>query len=173
METNVAQMPPNQSTVAAVAGPRASALPVNLTTDEKKWRYEFIGKLTDRNKTFPSNNKFGVMKALTVQDLCNSTTKTLQDIAVSLKKAEGDHDPEFNGNDALKINGITAQDWLQFLRLTIRKKNWDVHVADKRETIKDLEKQIAEAKTPEEKRREAELMLQGLKSGTGLMEEED
>lgn len=153
------------SPVAATTteAPKKASLPTKLTTEEENHRYQFIGRCVDRGINFPSSNKFGVQGSLSVQDLCNSNVKTLAEVATKIKKEEANHDPEFSGNDVLKINDIPATQWLEFFRLTIRKKNWNAYATDKRDTIKELKAKIDLAKTPEELRREAQAELDSLK----------
>lgn len=158
--TEVKEVP----TAATTPLPVKPALPVKLTTEEQNKRYQFIGKCVDKGINFPFNARFGVQGALTVQDLCNSSVKTLADIAKKIKKEEAEHDPEFSGNEILKIASVPATDWLDFLRLTIRKKNWDAYASDRRAEKKSLQGQIAAAKTPDELRKEAELKLASLDS---------
>lgn len=139
-----------------------NSVPVKLTAEEENQRYQFIGRCVDNNINFPSTQKFGVLGVMSVQDLCASNVSTLAAIAVKVKKEEANHDPEFSGNEELKISGIAAQRWLDFLRLTIRKKNWNAYAADKRAEKKSLQSQIAAAKTPDELRKEAEQKLAAL-----------
>lgn len=155
-------------TTTQVTGPQ---VPAKLTTEEMNSRYQFIGRCVDRGINFPSSNKFGVIGALSVQDLCNSNIRTLQDIAVKIKKEQADHDPEFNGTEELKINAIKADDWLAFLRLTIRKKLWDAYAAKIKTDKRVLQTAIDTAKTPEELRREAEVKLAQLNAIGGIEEE--
>lgn len=143
--------------------PKKSSLPTKLTPEEENHRYQFIGRCVDKGINFPSSNKFGVQGSLSVQDLCNSTIKTLRDIATKVKKEDASNDPEFSGNEVLKINGIPATEWLDFFRLTIRKKDWTVYASDKREQVKELKQTIDLAKTPEELRKEAQEKLDALK----------
>lgn len=145
--------------------------PVKLTAEEMNSRYQFIGKCVDKGINFPSSNKFGVQGAMSVQDICNSNVKTLQELAVRIKKEEAGHDPEFSGTEALKINGIDSTDWLNFLRLTIRKKNWDAYAAKVRTDKRVIMTAIENAKTPEELRREAEVKLAQLNAIGGIEEE--
>jgi len=159
MQSTEQQAAGTQSSAAVAAQPAVPSTPIALTAEEKKWRYEFIGKLTDRNITYPSTNKFGAMGTMTVQDLCNSNVETLQRIAKAIKKLEVDHDPEFDGAEELKIGVIKASEWLQFLKLTIRKKNWNKLMSGRRTEIENLRAQIAQAKTPDELRKEAEAKL--------------
>lgn len=145
-------------------------IPTKLTAEEKNQRYAFIGKCVDKGINFPGSNKFGVMGSLTMQDLCTSTTKTLQDIAKGIKVLNEKHDPEFDGKEPLRIAGVFAEDWLNFLRFTIRKKNHDTWAAARRAEIKALNTTIDQAKTPDELRREAEARLNELKA-LGLEED--
>lgn len=138
-------------------------LPTKLTAEEVTARYRFIGMCVDRGIVFPNVHRFGVQAAgMSVQDLCNSNIKTLQDIAVKIKKEEAGHDPEFSGTEELKISGVPAQQWLDFFRLTIRKKSWDILASEKRSEAKLLKAEIAAALTPEEKRKKAEEQLKAI-----------
>lgn len=151
------------SVAVATEAPKKSSLPTKLTIDEENHRYQFIGRCVDKGLNFPSSNKFGVQGSLSVQDLCNSNVSTIADIAIKVKKEEAMHDPEFSRNPILKINGIPATEWLEFFRLTIRKKDWNAYASVKKDTIKELKAKIDLAKTPEELRREAQAELDSLK----------
>lgn len=148
--------PPAPSTKASV--------PVKLTPEEMNARYQFIGRCVDKGINFPSSNKFGVQGALSVQDICNSNVKTIQDLAIRIKKEEAGHDPEFSGTEELKINGITSTVWLTFLRLTIRHKNWELYASRMRTEKRTLKAAIDAAKTPEELRKEAQERLNAIGS---------
>lgn len=150
--------------------PVKSDHPVKLTTEEENQRYQFIGRCVDNGVMFPSNTKFGVMGGMSIQDICNSATDTLAKIAIKIKKEDAEHDPEFSNNEELKIAKIPATKWLEFLRLTIRKKNWIAYASDMRAQKKGLQAQIAAAKTPDELRKEAEAKLAAL--GTEFPDEE-
>lgn len=149
------------TTTTTIAKPAvvANTKPVKLTNEEQNTRYTFIGKCVDKGINFPSNNKFGVVGAMSVQDLCTSNIKTLQDVAIKIKREQDGHDPEFSGTEELKINGILASEWLTFMRLTIRKKNWDAYASKMRTDKRVLQSAIDAAKTPEELRKEAQQKL--------------
>lgn len=147
----------------ATEAPKKSSLPTKLTTEEMNLRYQFIGKCVDKGIMLTNTTQLGVRGGQSIQDLCNSNVKTLQDIAIKMKKEDANHDPEFSSSEILKFSGIAATEWLEFFRLTIRKKNWDVYSSDKREHVKELKERINQAKTPEELRREAQAELDGLK----------
>lgn len=147
----------------ATEAPKKSTLPTKLSAEDMNLRYQFIGKCVDKGIMLTNTTQLGVRGGNSIQDLCNSSVKTLQDIAIKMKKEEANHDPEFSNNEILKFSGIPATEWLEFFRLTIRKKNWDVYSADKREQVKELKQTIDLAKTPEELRKEAQEKLDALK----------
>lgn len=143
--------------------PVKPGIPVKLTTEEMNTRYQFIGRCVDRNINYPGQLRFGVNTAMSVQELCAANIDTLRNIAKSIKKVTEGHDPEIDGTEEIIISRTPAAQWLQFVLLTIRKKNWDKYAADNKAHIKNLKEKIAAAKTPEELRKEAELELAGLK----------
>lgn len=152
---------------AAPVAPVKPAVPQKLTAEEENERYTFIGKCVDSNTNFPGGSRWGVPGGVTLQDLCNSTPTTLRDIGKRINKELTSHDPEFDGTEPLKIAGIPAEKWANFIRLTIRKKMYNTLVAEKRAEVKKLKATIEMAKTPDELRREAEAQLAVLRGELG------
>ena len=140
--------------------------PEKLTELEEQQRLLFIGNCVDKNYYLPTSTKFGVSQRTTVQDLCNSSIQTLQDIGTNIKKAIGNHDPEFSSTPEPQLGKIAASKWVDFIRLTIRKKKYEEYMERVNEKIKNLEEKISEAKTPQELRAEAEAELAELKKET-------
>ena len=137
--------------------------PEKLTDLEEQQRLLFIGNCVDKNIYLPTNTKFGVAQKTTVQDLCNSSIQTLQDIGTSIKKAIGNHDPEFSSTPEPQLGKIAASKWVEFIRLTIRKKKFEEYVDKVNSRMKELQEKIDGAKTPQELRAEAEAQLAELK----------
>lgn len=133
--------------------------PEKLTDAEEQQRLLFIGNCIDKNLYLPTNTRFGVAQKTTVQDLTNSSVETLQAIGSSIKKAIGDHDPEFSNAPEPMLGKLSASKWVEFIRLTIKRKRVQEYTEKTKEKIKQLQDQINEAKTPQEKRAEAEAQL--------------
>lgn len=150
--------------------PAKPATPEKLSSEEENKRLLFIGRCVDRDICLPANNRFGVTTKLTVQQLSNSSVDTLQGIGRSITVAIAGHDPEFSDSEVLKVGGIAAQDWVDFIRLNIRRAKWRAFAAKQRSLISSLKADIAAAETPEERRLKAEAQLAQL---TGDFKEEE
>lgn len=131
--------------------------PEKITEQEDQARLLFIGKCVDGNLLVPALNKFGVAQALTVQDICNSSIKSLKTLGTALEKSRaGIEGSRFSQVSEPTIGGAKYKDWEDFVFYTIKKKEYDLWKEKISEEVKALNQQIDAAKTPEEQRREAE-----------------
>ncbi len=130
--------------------------------NQSSWRLQFIGTCVDKNVQLSLPTKFGVIRPLTIQDIINSGPDTLLATVKSIKKAIADYDPELESPEGLRIQGLAAEDWQKMLILQLRKLKYKLHAASIKAKRKELEGIIHTAKTPEERRREAEASLAAL-----------
>lgn len=155
--------------IETVAVAKTDNTPKALTAAEKQWRLAFIGTCVDRNVMLDIPAKFGVIRPLTIQDIINSSPNTLIATIKSIRKAITDYDPDLEASEELKIRSIAAKDWEEMLTLQLRMQRYKLHVSELRAKKKELEGVLAELKTPEERRREAQ---EGLASLAGLADED-
>jgi hypothetical protein len=122
-----------------------------LTEEEVKSRYLFIGECVDNNVTMPNTTKFGVNAPMTVQDICSSNVPTLQKIGVALEKVQKDTTESrfVKTNDPI-VGKVPVSKWLDFIELTIVKKEHDAYTEKNAEKLKEIDSQLAKLETTEE-----------------------
>lgn len=126
-------------------------------------RNAFIAKCVDKNIKLPNTTKFGVSDQMTVQDLVNSNTETLQRIGSSIKKEADSIDPLFNPQEkGLTINGVPAEQWVSFIRLTLQKKLYEAELIKRKAEKALLRKEMEALETLPEKRKKLKARLSEL-----------
>lgn len=138
---------------------------IPLTKEQNDARLLFIGKCVDENVLLPTLLKFGVTEAKTVQDLSSANVQTLQNVGKQIKKQLADFDPEFSSdNSTLKISGIDAEKWVEFIKFTIRKKQHESLVRESAGKIAKIQEELETMKSPSERKEELQKRLADLQS---------
>lgn len=139
--------------------------PIALNEQENSARLLFIGKCVDENLALPNLAKFGVTQLMTVQDLVNANISTLQEIGKSIKKQMADYDPEFSSsNDGLYIKGVRAEEWIGFIKSTIRKKEFDAWKRSQLNKAKAIKAELETMKSPSQRKKDLQKQLAELEA---------
>lgn len=126
-----------------------------LTHEELKRHEDFVYRAVTDNTVLASSAKFGRELRLTVQEIVHSNVATLRAIGTQIEKVAKDAgSSEFAAEGPLKIGGVEASKWIDFLKLQI--KLTEAHESKVRtmRELRNLEAQLEEFKTPGEKRQE-------------------
>lgn len=115
----------------------------------------FIGKCVLKNAVINNNTKLGVTQPMTVQDLCAATVTTLKNVGTQLEKAQKNStSSRFSSEGPLKISGIPVEEWLDFIEITITRKEEEARIQANKEELEMISKQLEDMKTPAERKKE-------------------
>lgn len=144
---------------------------IKLTTEEDNKLTLFVGKAVRKNLSFPVlDTRVGNGARLTVQDMFNASTDTLQKIGKSLKKMQADFDPEFSSTESQKVGTVEISDLIEIVKLIIKENKYKEASNSLRRKRAELANSIASMKTPQELRIDAEKELASLPSDAELAE---
>lgn len=138
--------------------------PTKLSREQYDAMDKFIGKCVRKDAKL-QGSKFGAVTPLTVQELYKSNVITLQKQGQLLKKAIDEHDPEFTNSPVPLVSGIPASEWIDFIRLLIKRARWSEYAAKKRSQVANLQETINKNKSGDEIRKEAETELAAIANG--------
>lgn len=138
--------------------------PVALTQEENNARLFFIGKCVDENLTIPNYTKFGVTQPMTVQELTSSSDKTLESIYVSIQKQQNEASLGLKASKPLEISGISAQVWLDFIKLTVQNREYVAYQKQKAKEVNAVKAQLESMKSPSQKKKELQKLLAELEA---------
>lgn len=135
-----------------------------LSPEEFKFYNDFIVQCVTSNIVLQSASKFMRELRLPIQEIVHSNIGTLRDIGIQLEKVANEAgSSKFSLDGPLKLSGIDADKWIDFLALQIRICQLAYDTRKKESEIAKLEKELEQFKTPGEKRTEIETRLNELK----------
>jgi len=141
---------------------------LKLNIEENKSLNDFIGTCVRRNNKFQIlTNKATPYPHVGIQEVYNANTEVLIEYAKILDKKVRDHVGDFNpladaADQDLVVNGVIAKDLLVQLRLIIREKTYVSELNSLRAKQANLNAQLEDAKSPEEKKADINRQLQEL-----------
>lgn len=131
-----------------------------LTPEQQTARLLFIGRCVDGNITLPNASKFGVSQPMTVQDLSNSNTATLQKVGQALEKLQAEKGSgRFAQKTTPTTGGIPINEWMDFIELTLINKEALEEEANTAAEIKQLQRELDSLDSPEERKQKVRARL--------------
>lgn len=138
--------------------------PVALTAEQNTQRLLFIGKCVDENLTIPNYTKFGVNQPMTVQELASSSDKTLEGIYVSIQKQQNEAGLGLKASKPLEISGIPAQQWLDYIKLTVQNREYQTYKKDAAKKLATVKAELETMKSPSQKKKDLQNKLKELEA---------
>lgn len=131
---------------------------IALTTEQNTQRVLFIGKCVDTNAVLPNSTKFGVSQPLTVQELSQLNDKTLEQVYINIQKQSNEVSLGFN-KEPLKISGFPAQEWLEFIQLTVKNRAYVQYKNKVKAEKAALLSELEGMKSPSQKKKDLQKKL--------------
>lgn len=130
-----------------------------LTAEQNTARLLFIGKCVDTNAVLPNSTKFGVSQPLTVQELTQLNDKTLNQLYINIQKQISEETLGLKANKNFLISGIAGSEWLQFIELTVKNREYLQYKSKVAAEKAKLETELDGMKTPSQKKRDIQKRL--------------
>lgn len=129
---------------------------VLLTPEKESQRSAFIVKCVDANATLEYSGKFGRIDSLTIQDIVHLNVDTLRKVGEQLEQIAAKHGgSRFSKGSTLQIpsnSGIGVGEWLDLLEMQLQIKEEETKEEKKAEKIKELQGILESLETPEERK---------------------
>lgn len=134
---------------------------------ETSSRDNFIVKCVLKGINLPSSTRVGVGQTYTVQDLALLTVDQLRKIGADLEKAEKEHGgSRFKKNSRMEVpsgSGIHVSEWMDYILFLIEEKERVLEARRKLQELRDIESQLENLETPDEKKEKLKKRLAELK----------
>ena len=135
-----------------------------LSQEQNTKRLLFIGKCVDENLTIPNYTKFGVNQPMTVQDLSAASDSTLKGIYIAIQKQVNESTLGFDNTKEVVISGIPANDWLEFIKFTVKGREYKVYQSELFNEKLKSSQELDSMKSPSQKKRDLQKRLTELEA---------